>query len=149
MPDDGNKEPKCLLHEDGGMAVEKGSSEKKEDDSLIQQKKIASNADNNEPTLLQNLASGGFEVPGHDCFVHDTVLGTEETVNSSEQLEKGNEDVGDGDNDSYEKSLHYQASKKSGMVESKESHKTIENFSSSYGFIPRWECKWNTKFEKN
>ncbi|KAG2250600.1 hypothetical protein Bca52824_080736 [Brassica carinata] len=95
MPDDGSKEPECLLHEDGGMAGEKASSEKKENDSLIQ-KKIASNADNNEPTPYQNLAPGGSEVAGesnkgkavgdetqgHDCFFHDTVLGSEETMKS-------------------------------------------------------------------
>nr|VDD60272.1 unnamed protein product [Brassica oleracea] len=115
MPDDGSKEPECLLHEDGGMAGEKASSEKKENDSLIQ-KKIASNADNNEPTPYQNLAPGGSEVAGesnkgkavgdetqgHDCFFHDTVLGSEETMKSSEKLEKRKEDVGGG-NDSYEK----------------------------------------------
>ncbi|KAF3515603.1 hypothetical protein DY000_02059186 [Brassica cretica] len=95
MPDDGSKEPECLLHKDGGMAGEKASSEKKENDSLIQ-KKIASNADNNEPTLCQNLAPGGSEVAGesnkgkavgdetqgHDCLFHHTVLGSEETMKS-------------------------------------------------------------------
>ena len=29
MPNDGNKEPECLLHEDGGMAGEKASSERR------------------------------------------------------------------------------------------------------------------------
>ncbi|CAH8301901.1 unnamed protein product [Eruca vesicaria subsp. sativa] len=107
--DDGNKEPEFLLH------GEKGSLEK-EDDSLIQ-KKIASNADNKEPTPCQNIASGGSEkscesnssnsvgdeTQGHDCFVHDTVLGCEETMESSEQIEKRNEDV--GGSDLIEKSL--------------------------------------------
>ncbi|CDY25182.1 BnaC06g04070D [Brassica napus] len=108
MPDDGSKEPECLLHEDGGMAGEKASSEKKENDSLIQ-KKIASNADNNEPTPYQNLAPGGSEVAGESKRNEDvgdeTVLGSEEPLKSSEKLEKRNEDVGGG-NDSYEKSLH-------------------------------------------
>ncbi|RID56860.1 hypothetical protein BRARA_F00281 [Brassica rapa] len=118
MPNDGNKEPECLLHEDGGMAGEKASSEKKEDDCQIQTK-IASEADNNEPTPCHNLALGGSEVlgesnsgnavgdetQGHDCLFHDTVLGSEEHMKSTEQLEKRNEDVGGG-NDSYEKSLH-------------------------------------------
>ncbi|CAN6927706.1 unnamed protein product [Brassica oleracea] len=116
MPDDGSKEPECLLHEDGGMAGEKASSEKKENDSLIQ-KKIASNADNNEPTPYQNLAPGGSEVAGesnkgkavgdetqrHDCLFHDTVLGSEETMKSSEKLEKRKEDVGGGAAPSIEK----------------------------------------------
>ncbi|KAJ4917709.1 Plant mobile domain protein family [Raphanus sativus] len=114
---DGNKEPECLLHEDGGMAEVKASSEKKEDNSMIQ-RKIASNADDNEQTLCQNLATGGFEIhgesntgnavggetQGHDCLFHDTVLGSEEPMNASEQLEKRNEDV--GGSDSHEKSLH-------------------------------------------
>lgn len=108
MPDDGSKEPECLLHEDGGMAGEKASSEKKEDDSLIQ-KKIASNADNNEPTPSQNIAPRGSQVPGESKRNEDvgdeTVLGSEEPLKSSEKLEKRNEDVGGG-NDSYEKSLH-------------------------------------------
>ncbi|WZZ64244.1 hypothetical protein YC2023_075614 [Brassica napus] len=119
VPDDGNKEPECLLHEDGGMSGgEKESSEKKEDEILIQTK-IASNADNNEPTPCENLAPGGSEVlgesksgnplgdeaQGDDCLFDDTVLGSEEPMKSSERLEKRKEDVGDG-NDLYEKSLH-------------------------------------------
>ncbi|CAN7083327.1 unnamed protein product [Brassica oleracea var. botrytis] len=118
VPDDGNKEPECLLHEDGGMSGEKESSEKKEDEILIQTK-FASNADNNDLTPCENLAHGGSEVlgesksgnplgdeaQGDDCLFDDTVLGSEEPMKSSEQLEKRKEDVGDG-NDLYEKSLH-------------------------------------------
>ncbi|KAL0803991.1 hypothetical protein Bca101_096481 [Brassica carinata] len=96
VPDDGNKEPECLLHEDGGMSGgEKESSEKKEDEILIQTK-IASNADNNEPTPCENLAPGGSEVlgesksgnplgdeaQGDDCLFDDTVLGSEEPMKS-------------------------------------------------------------------
>ncbi|KAJ4917713.1 Plant mobile domain protein family [Raphanus sativus] len=113
MPDDGNKEPECLLHEDGGTAEEKASSEKKEDDSMIQTK-IASNADDNEPSPCQNLATGGSELipesnsgsavgdetQGHDCLFHDTVLGSEETMKSSDELENV------GGSDSYEKRIH-------------------------------------------
>lgn len=79
------------------------------------QTKIASDADNNEQTSCQNLAPGGSEsnsgkavvdeTQGHDCLFDDTVLGSEEPMKSSEQLEKRQEDVGGG-NDSYEKSLH-------------------------------------------
>ncbi|CAN7097609.1 unnamed protein product, partial [Brassica rapa subsp. narinosa] len=47
----------------------------------------------------------GEETQGDDCLFHDTVLGSEEHMKSTEQLEKRNEDVGGG-NDSYEKSLH-------------------------------------------
>ncbi|XP_033128714.1 serine/threonine-protein phosphatase 7 long form homolog [Brassica rapa] len=103
MPNDGNKEPECLLHEDGGMAGEKASSERR------------MMTVNNEQTSCQNLAPGGSEsnsgkavvdeTQGHDCLFDDTVLGSEEPMKSSEQLEKRQEDVGGG-NDSYEKSLH-------------------------------------------
>ncbi|CAN7083329.1 unnamed protein product, partial [Brassica oleracea var. botrytis] len=62
MPDDGSKEPECLLHED----------------------------DNNEPTPSQNIAPGGSQVPGESKRNEDvgdeTVLGSEEPLKSSENL---------------------------------------------------------------
>ncbi|CDY25191.1 BnaC06g04160D [Brassica napus] len=74
MPNDGNKEPECLLHED--------------------------EADNNETTPCQNLAPGGSQetgesnkgkavgdgTQGDDCLFHDTVLGSEEHMKSTKSL---------------------------------------------------------------
>ncbi|KAG2250598.1 hypothetical protein Bca52824_080734 [Brassica carinata] len=86
VPDDGNKEPECLLHEDGGMSGgEKESSEKKEDEILIQTK-IASNADNNEPTPCENLAPGGSEVLGESKSGNPLELEKRQRVTSDEIL---------------------------------------------------------------
>ncbi|KAJ0242188.1 Aminotransferase-like [Hirschfeldia incana] len=123
MTDDGNKEPDCLLHGDGSMAGEKVSSEKKQKDDSLIQKMIASNADNNEPSPCQNLVPGGSEIPGesnsgnvvgdetqgHDCLFHETVIGSKETMKSSEHNvsnEKRASGGSNGDKTSDEPKIH-------------------------------------------
>ncbi|CAE5959865.1 unnamed protein product [Arabidopsis arenosa] len=146
--DDGSEEPKCLLREDGiiegqnaGSYEKLCSSEADLDDSLIQKKvaidELALKPDNNEPILCQKLAyeskspsdesnihiAVADETHGQDCLLLDNGLGSEETMKSSEDLEKRNDGSG---NDYDEKRFQTLKVLESSMEERiNKAHKTV------------------------
>jgi len=134
MIDDDSKEPKCLLREDGTITREVVRSDKKccseaekdDADGRINEKVLASKADNRRSSPHQKLDSGctnGDETSkaykpkvlkpsngnqGHACLLPDDGIRSQETMKSNEQskvFEKRNNDLGEGDvdNDTTEK----------------------------------------------